>query len=102
MSLKLYSPFEILINLINAEYPKIDADIYFSDTLDALGRTFIPDNYDTPEIYINANNSIIQSFDIIAHEVAHVINPDDEHGERWKDTYDKIHKKYLKVEEEGE
>jgi len=35
MSLKLYNPFEILINLINAEYPKIDADIYFSDTLDA-------------------------------------------------------------------
>ena len=101
MTIKLYSPFDMLINLINKKYPTVDVEIYFDDTLNSLGKTIIPDNYDTPEIYINANNSVVQSLDIIAHEVAHAITPNNGHGKAWQKIYDEINKMYLK-EVQGE
>ncbi len=93
--IEIFNPIHVLVNQCSKMFPQIKAEIYFDDELDSLGKTVIPEDGSTPIIYINAKNNIKQCLDVIAHEIAHILEPDDEHGIKWEKAYDYINKEWL-------
>lgn len=63
----------------------------------AYGETVFPDDGSTPLISISAEAPISAMPELLAHELAHLVAPDDDHGEKWKAADDAIYAEYNRL-----
>lgn len=89
MGVLFLNPYTVLIDCAKEIKPDISCKIYFVRKLKGCkGVTIFPDDNGISLVQIDSRMPIPKSIDILAHELAHVINPEDGHGEKWADTYD--------------
>ena len=71
------NPYDILLEVFNENYPGNPCDIQFDDTMPdepPWGATGFPDDpKENIIVFINANLSIKDGVEILAHELAHVV-----------------------------
>ena len=78
-------------------FPKLVVDIQFVNDLEGAGRTTFPDDGGTPLIDISTKIPISALPEILAHELAHIARPNDEHNEEWKQVFDLIFDEALEM-----
>lgn len=110
--MKKYSfdcPLDMIIEAANTVAGgNLDCDIFFSHIEgEQLGQTLFPDDGSRPEVAIRPDQTIEQAMDILAHELAHVINGDvgeeEAHGEIWESIYKDIYEEYCaRVQEKAD
>lgn len=61
-----------------------------AEQLGAPAMTLFPDDGSDPVIYIDGDVPYVACAELLAHELAHVLFPDDDHGETWKAACDMI------------
>lgn len=98
------NPIQIMIDVVKEMYPEVKALVYYTSRLAnndgddkeedaAVGCTIFPDDGSIPQIQLSIEIPFYGAFDVLAHELAHlVLGPDveDEHGEEWEDLKEKI------------
>lgn len=85
------SLYEIVIDVATRIKPDIDCDIFFANRMKRRkkGLTVFPENKSRTKIFIK------HGLEILAHELAHVICPeDDKHGDNWERTFSVIQQNY--------
>ncbi|MGB9660678.1 MAG: ClpX C4-type zinc finger protein [Moorellaceae bacterium] len=101
------NPFDIVIQAVKELYPDTQALIQFNPNLRGkeyreCGRTIFPDDGGIPLIDISTNIPFEAMVEILAHEIAHVVvgpdvEPEEEHGKKWEEVFEAIHKKYMEL-----
>ena len=96
-------PISGVIQAVQELYPDLEADIWYDDTMEfkgedrICGETVFPLDGTTPIIRINARIPFYAVPEIIAHELAHVKEPEDvNHGEKWEKAFNAIFMQYSK------
>lgn len=99
------NPIDCVLAVVNKMYPKLDVVIQF-DSLKkekCVGLTFFPDDNSTPHILIDAELPFYSVPEILAHELAHLIDriengvPETKrqgHRKSWKKIFNKIFDAY--------
>ena len=94
-------PTAIVARAFSELYPGVEyVAQYVPDLRDetngtAYGLTIFPDDGSTPIVCISAEAPISAAPELLAHELAHVVTPEDtEHGESWSAASEAIFKKY--------
>lgn len=89
------------VNYISFLDPSIKFKKFLFVRHGACGYTLFPSDGDVPEIHISTNIPFEAMPETYAHEVAHVLTPEDkDHGEQWNDTFAEMQKRYnAKIEE---
>lgn len=65
---------------------------------EACGVTTFPEDGSPPVVEVSGEIPIAAGVEIFAHELAHVATPEDrEHGEAWKDAFDRIFEEYNRI-----
>jgi len=86
-----------IVLAVEKAFPQVDAELYWyypKEGEDAKGKAILDDNV----ILVSFEVPIGKLPDIIAHEAAHLVEPDDiEHGEAFDTAYDKIFDEYVKM-----
>ena len=60
--------------------------------------TTFPEDGSPPVVEVSGEIPIAAGVEIFAHELAHVATPEDrEHGEAWKDAFDRIFEEYNRI-----
>ena len=83
-------PVPLVIKAFEELFPGFSANIQFVGDLDGAGSTTFPYNGQTPLINVSIDIPIKALPEILAHELAHIAKPDDEHGEEWETAFDSI------------
>lgn len=65
----------------------------------AYGETVFPDNGGTPLVSISAEAPIRAMPELLTHELAHLVAPDDDHGEKWEAAANAIFMEYGRLVE---
>lgn len=84
-------------------YPGIEYDAQLVQSIKddagstAYGVTVFPTDGSTPMISISAEVPIRAMPELLAHELAHLAAPDDDHGEKWKAAEDEIYAEYNRL-----
>lgn len=94
----LNTPFADVIKAAENIYGEINCNIQINPALyleeKAYGATTFTDEGNVI-IELDGNTSVVNLIEILAHELAHVVTPDDvEHGQRWEKAFDSIFKEY--------
>lgn len=100
----LNDPTAVVARAFSELYPGIEyVAQYVPDLKDetgstAYGLTIFPDDGSTPIVCISAEAPISAAPELLAHELAHVVTPEDtEHGEAWKAAENAIGAKYDEI-----
>lgn len=110
MAIDFHCPFDDLIQAaINVKGSDIDCVMCFQPIDEPIeevkGFTFFPDNkHDPIVIVIRPDQNIEQCLDVMAHELAHVIEGtkhEDDHGPEFQRTYEAIYLEYMCIVVEG-
>ena len=98
------NPLSIMVDIFNENFcvdmqgREIEVEICFSSGMDFKGCTWFDDDGKPYIIDIEANQSMAQILDVLAHELAHVVTGcyDDEHyhSQEWQIVYDTLHDLY--------
>ncbi len=84
-------PIPYIFKSFKKLFPDIMVDIQYTDQLDGCGCTTIPDdNNEIPLIDISFTIPISALPEILSHELAHVVHPNNEHDKEWEETFDLI------------
>lgn len=81
---------DILRSVLLACEPHLQSDVDIrigqgiAAQIGAPAMTVFPDDGSTPVIYIDGDVPYVSVAELICHEVAHVLFPDDDHGETWQ------------------
>lgn len=103
MSLKIENdPNELVIRAVENLWPNIKAIIQYNPELRGprhkeCGCTTFPDDGSTPLIDLSPNMPMNGIAETLAHELAHVVVPDDGHGKKWAKAFEDIHQEYKKI-----
>lgn len=101
-------PIPTLLQVIEELYPGTEAQIQYDPTIkpeeQECGYATYSDELESFVISVSTEIPIYGVIEIIAHEAAHVVaGLDEEHGDKWEETFAKIHEAYCaKVMEEAE
>lgn len=96
-------PYQLLFDVVEKLYGKIDAEIQFApmEEGEGAGCTTFTDDNGTPLITVNASIPFIATIEIIAHEIAHVIaGIKNAHNEKWQKVFSDIHEHYNRAIED--
>lgn len=63
----------------------------------APALTLFPDDGSDPEIYIDGDIPYVAVAELLCHELAHCIHPEDDHGKLWEEANEKLWKDAVKV-----
>ena len=94
----LNTPLQDVIKSAENIYGEIDCKIQINPALyleeKAYGATTFTDEGNVI-IELDGNTSVVNLIEVLAHELAHVVTPDDiEHGQMWEKAFDSIFKEY--------
>lgn len=107
-----YDPIREVMEVCTKLYPDLDIDIYLYDgptkgRNKSFGHAAFPDDGGPAGIGLNMHTPYHAVAEIIAHEVAHVVNgpdlskdPEQEHGAAWKSIFATIHEAVCKLHPE--
>lgn len=91
-------PFKVILRAVQELWSGLKTDIQWNHTLDMdkkeYGCTTFPDDGSTPLIDLNPELTVLVAVEILAHELAHVATPGDEHGVDWEEAFSAIHEKF--------
>lgn len=80
-------------------FPDLAANIQLNPELDGAACTTFPDDGGTPLIDVSADIPISALPEILAHELAHVAKPEDEHDPEWQKAFalifERAHEMYV-------
>jgi predicted metal-dependent hydrolase len=68
----------------------------------AYGATIWPDDEDIAVIFISTELKIMDAVEVLAHELAHVATPKEDHSKAWKEAFEKIHIEHERICDEHE
>jgi len=95
-------PLKFILIAFYELYPDQNAFIQFQPQLRGAefgecGSTLFPDDGSIPIIEISTKIPYEAVPEILTHELAHLVIPEDEHGEKWEGVFEKIHSKYEEI-----
>jgi len=68
----------------------------------AYGATLWPDDEDIAVIFISTELKIMDAVEVLAHELAHVATPKEDHSKAWEIAFEIIHIEYERICDEHE
>jgi Zn-dependent peptidase ImmA (M78 family) len=91
----LLNPFDLVIQATNNLYPNTKCVIQFNPEMSMsekeYGVTIFPEDNSIPIIEVNANLSVSNAVEILAHEISHVVaGKEADHNDKWEQIFDAI------------
>jgi hypothetical protein len=95
-------PFRITFQAVNELWPELDCDIQFNHGLqpenEECGVTIWPDDGSRVLVEISPHLSVMDSIEILGHELAHVkAGKKAPHGREWKKAQNELHAKFMEI-----
>lgn len=102
---KFLNPLQYMIDAFEDLYPDIlkkEVVVQFHPKLpDGIYGEAVFDDYNKPMIInIDYNINTENATEILAHELAHIVYPDDDHGEKWEEAFNKIFERAVEIQQE--
>jgi hypothetical protein len=93
-----FEPLATVIGIFHRHFPDRSASVRFTSGIeDGVGYTLFPDDGSDPVIVLDCSIPFEAVVETLAHELAHVAAPDDEHGSKWEAAFEMIHREYCKA-----
>ena len=96
----LNDPSSLVAMAFSVIYPDKEFEAVLVDKITAedgtqmVGCTTFPDDGSLPLVEVAGHIPAEAVPEILAHELAHIATPGDEHGPRWKEAFERIYSKY--------
>lgn len=97
-----FDPIATVIGIFEKHYPGKRATVVYQpigEEVEACGLTEFPDDGSDPIIIIDPTIPFEGVVETLAHELAHVAEPDDEHGCLWHAAFEFLENEYNKAME---
>lgn len=97
-----FDPLATVVSIFERHYPGRNVTVVYQpigEEVEACGLTEFPDDGSDPLIVIDPEIPFHGVVETLAHELAHIAEPDDEHGEKWDAAFTLIEAEYNKAME---
>jgi hypothetical protein len=91
-----FDPIAVVLESARALWPDMDCDIHWCEPAghaEGYGSTTWTDG-EPPCILIRADIPMTAIVEVIAHELAHVAEPEDDHGAKWDAAFTAVQEEY--------
>lgn len=97
----LNDPIQGVLKAAESLYPDLECEIQFYPVKSETGNCgmcILPENEnEIPQINIDPSIPYGAVLEVLAHELAHVVVPEDDHGEQWDNAFNAIFTEYNRL-----